>query len=255
MCLILFAYDCHPQYQLVVAANRDEFYLRPDLPAAFWPDKPIILAGKDLHQGGTWMGITTTGRFAALTNYRDPSSNNIQAPSRGKLVQNFLSSNVAAESYIENLDNGATAYNGFNLLFGSDESLYYYSNRQNTVRKVEKGIHGLSNSLLDVAWPKVNKGITSLAACLQHDDISAEQLFAIMADKEQPEDKDLPHTGVSQEMERVLAPAFVVSETYGTKSTTVLLVDRNHNVEFWERSFISGQYETWNEAHYSFKVK
>ena len=253
MCMILFAYDCHPRYQLVLAANRDEYYNRPALPAAFWQDNPAILAGKDLLQGGTWMGITNTGRLAGLTNYRDPASYNPQAPSRGQLVQNYLTSGVAPEIYIENIANGGAAYNGFNLLLGSYDSLYYYSNREMMIRKVEKGIHGLSNSLLDVPWPKVTKGIKSLTACLQNEDIHAEDLFAIMADKEQPDDQDLPHTGVSLEMERMLAPAFVVSEKYGTRLTSVILVDRNHRVQFWERSFTNGQPD--NEVYYAFPGK
>lgn len=255
MCLILFAYDCHPQYQLVVAANRDEYYKRPALPAAFWPDNPAILAGKDLQQGGTWMGVTTMGRWAALTNYRDPASFKALAPSRGLLVQNYLISDVAPESYIGNLGNEEVVYNGYNLLVGTYDSLYYYSNQEKLIRKVEKGCHGLSNSLLDVPWPKVKKGINSLAACLRNEDIKVADLFAIMADRKQPDDQDLPYTGVSLELERMLAPAYVVSEKYGTKSTTVILVDRNHNVEFWERSFTAGNMETGNEAHYSFKVK
>lgn len=253
MCVIFFAYDCHPQYQLVVAANRDEYYKRPALPAAFWPDNSIILAGKDLQEGGTWMGITTTGRFGALTNYRDPSSYKPQAPSRGSLVQNYLSSNLDPASYMGNLPNGGADYNGFNLLAGTYESLYYYSNREKQVRKVAPGIHGLSNSLLDESWPKVIRGKRFLADCLQQEDIQVEQLFAIMADKELPADQDLPQTGVSLEMERMLAPIYVVSQNYGTKSTTVILVDHNHKVRFWERSITPAQKSPYNEVYYEFQ--
>jgi uncharacterized protein with NRDE domain len=253
MCLILFAYDCHPKYKLVVAANRDEFYNRPALPAAFWPDNPFILAGKDLQQGGTWMGITTSGRFAALTNYRDPSHYNPQSPSRGYLVQNYLNSNAAPESYIENLDNGGAEYNGFNLLVGNYDTLYYYSNQEKIIKKVEKGIHGLSNSLLDVEWPKVSKGKRALASCMQQQDIKVECLLEIMANMEQPEDCELPQTGVSLEWERMLAPTYVMSENYGTKLTTVLMVDRKNNIKFWERSFTPIQLGTWNDVHYEIK--
>jgi uncharacterized protein with NRDE domain len=255
MCLILIAIDCHPQYQLVVASNRDEFYNRPTLPAGFWPDNPSILAGKDLQQGGTWLGITTAGRFCALTNYRDPSNNNPQSPSRGHLVHNYLNSNLSPESYMEDLGNGGAEYNGFNLLAGTYESLYYYSNREKLIRSLEKGFHGLSNSLLDAPWPKVTKGIKSLADCMQHQDIKAEVLFGIMANREQPDDQDLPQTGVGLERERMLAPTYVVSQDYGTKSTTVLLVDRNNNVQLWERSFTSLPLGTWTEVSYEFKIK
>ncbi len=255
MCLIIFAYDCHAQYKLVVAANRDEFYKRPDLPAAFWPDNSKILAGKDLQQGGTWMGITTAGRFAALTNYRNPSSYNPQLPSRGYLVQNYLTGSLDPQSYIESLGDVGAKYNGFNLLVGNYDSLYYYSNQEKLIRKVEKGIHGLSNSLLDVPWPKVTKGMETLADCLHYKDVEVENLFELMADREQPADQDLPQTGVSLEMERMLAPAYVMSQDYGTKSTTVLLVDRNNRVQFWERRFTPTQSEPHNEVYFEYLLE
>lgn len=250
MCLILFAYDCHPRYQLVVAANRDEFYRRPALPAGFWADKPHILAGKDLREGGTWMGITTSGRFAALTNYRDPSCYNQQAPSRGHLVHNYLNSSYSPEEYLHKLNDEGTAYNGYNLLLGTYDSMYYYSNREGVIRKLKKGVYGLSNSLLNVPWPKVRQGISRLTEVVQNKDIDAEHLFSIMADQEQPDDKDLPDTGVGLTMERMLAPAFVTSENYGTRVTTVILADRNHNVRFWERSFTD--IDRSNEVYHEF---
>jgi len=190
MCLIFIAYDAHPQYQLVVAANRDEFYQRSDEPAAFWLENRALLAGRDLQQGGTWMGITTTGRFAALTNYRDPSRFDPNARSRGHLVQNYLTGNTEAEAYINDLGKVDEAYNGFNLLAGSDQGLHYYSNREKVIRKIDQGIHGLSNSLLDVPWPKVTRGINAVTACLQQQNLEAEELFAIMADSELPRDYD-----------------------------------------------------------------
>ena len=255
MCLILFAYDCHPRYQLIMAANRDEFYNRPTLPVAFWEDNPDILAGKDLQEGGTWMGITTTGRLAALTNFRDPASYKTQAPSRGHLVQNYLNSSIAPQAYIDNLDNGGAAYNGFNLLIRSNESLYYYSNREKLARKVENGVHGLSNSLLDVPCPKVSNGKKALTDAVQSENINVEHLFAIMANREQAPDQDLPQTGVSLDMERILAPAYVISPKYGTRTTTVILVDRNQKIEFWERSFVPGEAGEWNEVYYDFEIK
>jgi uncharacterized protein with NRDE domain len=234
------------------AANRDEFYMRPTgrLPSGLTILPP---GGQDLEQGGTWMGNNTSGRLAALTNYRNPSAYKKQAPSRGHLVQNYLTGNLDPVSYINNLGNGGTEYNGFNLLAGSCESLYYYSNREGLLRRVEKGIHGLSNSLLDVPWPKVTKGLKSMAACLRSSEIEAEPLFALMADREQPADQDLPSTGVSLELERMLAPAFVLSPDYGTKSTTVLLVDRNKTVRFWERTFKPAQPVSWDEVFFEFK--
>lgn len=252
MCIILFAYNCHPRYQLVVAANRDEFYQRPTLPAAFWPDHPDILAGRDLKEGGTWMGITTGGRFAALTNYRDPSSVKPEARSRGHLVKNYLSSNLTPETYAANLIDGGSAYNGFNLLMGTNKSMYYYSNREKLIRQIPAGVHGLSNALLNTPWPKVSKGIKALADLLQQDAIKAEQLFALMADREQPHDQDLPRTGVSLEMERMLAPTFVISPNYGTCLSTVILVEHDHTVQFRERSYKNGQPDTWDEVYYKY---
>ncbi|NLT20879.1 MAG: NRDE family protein [Syntrophomonadaceae bacterium] len=251
MCLIIFAYDYHPRYKLIVAANRDEFYQRPTLPAAFWEDKDEILAGRDLQEGGTWMGISTRGRFAALTNYRDPSTYKKIAPSRGHLVQNYLSSSIGPEVYLETLPDGGAAYNGFNLLLGNHDSLYYYSNRERLVREVAPGVHGLSNSLLDVPWPKVTKGINELTRILEDEHIDTEKLFTIMRDRELPPDQDLPETGVGLEMERVLAPAFVMSPEYGTRLTTVILIDRNNKVQFWERSFLNHQPDSWDEVCYN----
>lgn len=254
MCLILFAIDCHPQYRLVVAANRDEYYHRQTLPADFWPDNPSILAGRDGYQGGTWMGITTAGRIAALTNYRDPSRHNPQAPSRGHLVREYLESSTSPVPYMRDLLDESDRYNGFNLLAGTPENLYYFSNREKIIRPLEKGCHGISNSLLDVPWPKVTRGIDGLTACLRQQEINHEDLFALMADRELADDSDLPHTGVSLEMERMLSSIFIEMPGYGTRSTTILLVNRENQVQFWERTFFPDQPGTWKDAYYSFLI-
>lgn len=255
MCLVLFAYNCHPKYQLVVAANRDEFYERPALPAGFWPDDPSILAGRDLREGGTWMGITTSGRFAVLTNYRDPSRFKADRKSRGHLVQNYLSSQLNPSAYIESLGDISTDYNGFNLLFGSIQRLFYYSNHEGDIRPIEAGIHGLSNALLDDPWPKVAKGRQALEQVLQKSSIVAEDLFSMMASQERPDDQDLPQTGVGLEMERMLGPVFVTSSNYGTRVTTLLLVDRHNRTEFFERSFVPTECRMSGEVHYDLIYK
>jgi uncharacterized protein with NRDE domain len=255
MCLILFAYDCHPGYRLIVAANRDEFYQRPTLPASFWDDNPQILAGRDLREGGTWMGITTTGRFAALTNYRDPAANKLSAPSRGHLVCEYLQGNLSPGQYIEELSDKVNAYNGFNLLLSDYGSLYYYSNREQMLCQVSKGIHGLSNSLLDVPWPKVTTGLKAFTNVVQEEDIDVEQLFSVMTSREEPDDRELPDTGLTLEMERMLAPVFVNIPDYGTRLTTVILVDRNNGVRFWERSYIDKKPDAWEQVHYEFQVQ
>ncbi len=255
MCTIIFANDCHPRYKLVVAANRDEFYKRPTQPAAFWQEHEDILAGKDLKEGGTWMGITTGGRFATLTNYRDPAAFNPSAKSRGHLVYNYLCGDTEPLAYIETIISQADLLNGFNLLLGDQESLYCYSNRDHSIRRVGSGVHGLSNSLLDDPWPKVAKSKKTLKRIIADDEINPERLFAMMADREAVPDEMLPQTGVSLEMERVLAPTFVVSPGYGTRATTVLLINRNGKVQFWERSFTPDGADRWNEVHYEFEIK
>lgn len=250
MCLILIANDCHPRYKLVIAGNRDEFYSRPTAAAGFWPEKPAILAGKDLIKGGTWMGITTAGRFAAVTVYREPAKHPPHLPSRGLLAANFLGSKDAPEVYMEKIAHEGPGYKGFSLIAGTFESLYYLSNRENVVRKLDQGLHGLSNNLLNVPWPKVTKGIKALGDCLQHEDVRVEQLFAIMADQEIPPDRDLPDTGVGLERERMLGPACIVSPTYGTRETTVLMVDRDNRAQFWERSLESLPSRSWKQVYY-----
>lgn len=238
MCLVLLAYKCHPQYQLIVAANRDEFYERPAQQADVWADNPRILAGRDLREGGTWMGVTSGGRFAVLTNYRDPSRFKADRKSRGHLVQNYLSGDMDPPAFIDSLGDITAEYNGFNLLFGSVGSLFYYSNHDSGIRPVEAGVHGLSNALLDDPWPKVTRGRQALERVLKRPSIDHEELFAIMADQEQPNDRDLPQTGVSLEMERMLGPMFVTSSNYGTRVTTLLLADRQNQITYWERSFV-----------------
>jgi uncharacterized protein with NRDE domain len=253
MCLILFAYNCHPRYYLVVAANRDEYYDRPAKPAAFWPESPHLLAGRDLQQGGTWMGITATGRFAAVTNYREKDARPREL-SRGQLVRKYLCGSESPMSYVNNLKDGGDGYNGFNILLGDTQCLYYYSNREKVLRRVEEGIHGLSNNLLNVPWPKVSKGTKALADCLQTGEEIKERLFAILGDKERPADHELPQTGVSLEWERVLSPAFIVSPGYGTRCSTVLLIDRRGHVRFWERSFSPEKPEQYHEVFYEFDI-
>jgi uncharacterized protein with NRDE domain len=145
-------------------------------------------------------------------------------------------------------------YKGYSLLAGTVDSLYYLSNRENTIHRLDNGLHGLCNNLLDVPWPKVTRGLKALSDCLQQDEVKAEQLFEIMADKEPPEDKDLPDTGVGLERERMLGPMCIISPNYGTRATTVILVDRTNRVQFWERSLDSVLSGNWEEVHHDFQV-
>lgn len=240
MCLIVFAFEAHPLYRLVLAANRDEFYSRPTAPAAFWTEFPFVLAGRDLAAGGTWLGISKTGRFAAVTNYRDPLAPTGKK-SRGDLTKDFLTGQARAENFLFEIKENKTAYSGFNLLVGDfgveNAGLKYFSNRGRQIADVQPGIYGLSNALLDTNWHKVEKSKSRLSEILQrNDEIVAADLFEILADREFAPDEKLPETGVGLMVERVLSPAFIKTPDYGTRSSTVLLVERNGRITFVEKT-------------------
>jgi uncharacterized protein with NRDE domain len=238
MCLILLAIKSHPAYKLIIAANRDEYYERPTAAASFWADSPDVLAGKDLRADGTWLGITRKGRIAAITNYRDPASLKSGSPSRGNLVRDYLSGSKSPVNFIAGLGKIAGHYNGFNLIIGDKDDLYWYSNRPEGTRYLTPGIYGLSNHLLDTPWPKVTRGKEIFQKLLSDKKYpSPDALFNILADRTIPDDKSLPDTGVGLEWERILAPIFITSKIYGTRSSTLIMVDRNHRVTFIERTF------------------
>jgi uncharacterized protein with NRDE domain len=240
MCLILIALDSHPGYSMIVAANRDEFYDRPTAGVEFWTDAPSVLAGRDLQAGGTWLGMTRRGRFAAVTNYRQGQREGAAPRSRGHLVSEFLTTEIAVQVHITRVQRDAALYNGFNLIAGDVHKLFYVSNREGQVRVLAPGVYGLSNHLLDTAWPKVTATKRALNALLsgQGSDL-VEGLFALLSDRRPAADHLLPQTGISPEWERLLSSAFVASSDYGTRSSTVLLVGRDGTVDFVERSFAS----------------
>lgn len=240
MCLIFVALRVHPSYPLVIAANRDEYYDRRTAPAAFWPEAPDLLAGRDLRAGGTWIGVTRTGRIAALTNYRDPESNRPDAPSRGAIVTSFLLSREEPLRWLQRFLPDVHRYNGFSFLAGQNDDLYYFCSRGEEIVKLTPGIHGLSNHFLNTPWPKVQKGKSELIRILSHDTLQAEDLFRLLSDRTIPPDESLPDTGVGLEWERILSPLFISSPTYGTRSSTVIMRDRSGNVTFVERSFDRG---------------
>lgn len=226
MCLILIAYRYHPRYPLLVAANRDEFHDRPTAPLGFWEDIPQIVAGRDLKEGGAWMGIDRTGRFAAITNYRDPSRVLPDAPSRGHLVSDFLRSAEPARVYLDRLASKASAYNGFNLVLGDAGGLFYYSNRGGELRALAPGLYGLSNHLLDTPWPKLERGRRALRQLLDRQpDPTLDELLELLTDRALAPDSDLPHTGVPLEWERWLSPIFIAAPGYGTRSSTALRIN------------------------------
>lgn len=252
MCLILVAWRVHADYPLVVAANRDEFFARPTAPAAFWKEAPQVLAGRDLEAGGTWMGVTRDGRFAALTNFRDPAQNRSGAPSRGNLVADFLAGDEAPQDYLERIAPHGRQCNGYNLLVSDGAELWWSSNMGGAARQLDAGVYGVSNHLLDTPWPKVGAGKTALANAL--DDLpDDEALFALLRDDGIHPDAHLPQTGVPLDWERLLSSAFVKSPDYGTRSSTVLCVGKNGWASFDEQNWPPGA-QRGERLRYRFKA-
>ncbi|HMA66946.1 MAG TPA: NRDE family protein [Desulfosalsimonadaceae bacterium] len=240
MCLIAVAFHCHPDYPLILAANRDEFYQRPTAGLGFWSEVPSILGGRDLKSMGTWLAVSTTGRIGAVTNYRDPASltRAPQGPSRGLLIKNFLTCSKDAVEYLKGVQAEKHLYEGFNLLTGSSRRLYWYSNASDTMEELSPGIHGISNHLLNTPWPKVEKIKTALAGLLQtNPGLLPEPFFASLSDQIKPADARLPDTGVGLEWERTLSPVFTTSSVYGTRSSSLIFIHRTGKVTFYERLF------------------
>lgn len=233
MCLITWAWKAHPRYQLILAANRDEFKDRPTERAHFWPDAPDILAGRDLRAGGTWLGITRQGRFAAITNHRDMRKVRPQGPSRGLLVREALERDIDPST--------TSGYAGFNLLYGSVDALRYHNNIDGRDEALTPGIHGLSNALLDTPWPKVVRakhGLDELMNASEKALVSG--LFDLLADQATAADDQLPDTGLPLEQERAASAIFIRSPLYGTRCSTVVLVGKTGSVYFEERGVADG---------------
>lgn len=237
MCLIFFALQHHPTYKLIVAANRDEFYARKTAPAHFWEDHPAIVGGRDLEASGTWMAMNKNGKISLVTNYRDPANINPKAPSRGQLVTDFLLNGDKPEEYMNNLTGQSSQYNGFNLLTGYPDALWYLSNYGNGIQKLDPGIYGLSNHLLDTPWPKVQRGKEKFSHAINQALIDPEALFALLYDEQRADDSSLPNTGIGLERERALSSMFIKTNGYGTRCSTVILVSHDNQVLFSERVY------------------
>ncbi|HVY82146.1 MAG TPA: NRDE family protein [Steroidobacteraceae bacterium] len=238
MCLLVLAWRLHPRYRLVVAANRDEYHERPTSPLGKWPEPNDILAGKDLRAGGTWLGLDRRHRFGAVTNFRELQRPRRSAPSRGTLVPAFLGQESAPEDFLGRLETDAPGYSGFNLLISDTDSLWYASNRADRfARALPPGVYGLSNEYLDTPWPKLRrvrerfeKWLTASSA----DPVT--DLFTLLADREPAADGP-PQTGLSPEWERTLSAPFVIHPVYGTRSTTVVLLEPSGDFVIAERRF------------------
>jgi uncharacterized protein with NRDE domain len=253
MCLINFRVGNHPKYKLIIAANRDEEYNRPTEEAHFWKDAPHILAGRDLRGLGTWLGVSTSGRIAALTNIRNKKELlGSYQKTRGKLVSGFLNSTLSPEDYLKNIQKENNEYAGFNILVSDGHHVYYMNNYDSQITLVEEGVHGLSNHRLNTPWPKVERGKKELAR-LTADDFDTESVFNMLKDNKKAADSDLPKTGLSKEVETQLSPLFIDTEGYGTRCSTVLTVSHDHHVTFSERTYLH-QNKT-GEVNFDFDIK
>jgi uncharacterized protein with NRDE domain len=245
MCLILFAWDAHPGYRLVLAANRDEFHERPTLPANFWQQSPELLAGRDLQAGGTWLGVTRSGRFAAVTNFREPLAPETPLErSRGELVTDYLIGDQRPMEHADSLRKSGADYRGFSLLIGAPAALVYVSNRQAQALAVPEGCHGLSNHLLDTDWPKVKAGRARLGQLLVGDRVDPDALFDLLTDRGQVSGAMPAGAGENEIRRHLMNHYFIVSPEYGTRSSTVLLIERDGGVTFIERRFAPDGTET-----------
>lgn len=241
MCVIFFSLKQSQEYPFVLLANRDEFYERPTAKADFWEDYPQILAGRDLVGKGTWLGLTKTGRFSAVTNFRDPARIK-GVRSRGDLVADFLKSDIPAKEYLHTVASESDQYAGFNLLVGEfsqeQQELFYFSNQEGKIRKLPEGLYGLSNNLLDVPWRKVTKGKEKLSELLADKNFEKQSLFEVLADKDLATDAELPDTGIGYEREKLLSSIFIETPIYGTRCSTVVTFNKRFEMEFDEIVFV-----------------
>ena len=242
MCLLVLAWQVHPRYRLVVAANRDEFHERPTAAMAKWPSPDDIIAGRDLRAGGTWLAMDRTRRFGIVTNFRDLQPPSPGAPSRGNLIPNYLRNAAGAAAYLKELQPNAGGHSGFNLLLTDSTSVWYASNRADRfATPLPPGIYGLSNEFLDAPWPKLQRVRRRFDPLLkQGGEVSKDELFAILADPTQAGiNEKLPKTGLSPEWEQMLSSPFIRNEDYGTRCSTVVLLEPSGTVSLTERRFDS----------------
>jgi uncharacterized protein with NRDE domain len=252
MCLLIFAWRVHPEFPLVFAGNRDEFHDRPAEATHWWWEPEGILAGKDLRAGGSWLGINRNGRFAVVTNYREPEVATSGRRSRGELVVGFLASTRPVVDWMDELNARQDDYGGFNLIVSDGGQMHYLTNRGEDSRFLDPGIYGLSNHSLDTPWPKVTAARDGLRRCVEQDRLQSETLFQLLADRTPASEEELPDTGVPLEWERVLSPAFIVDPRYGTRAGTVVLMDAEGKIDFKERRFKpDGEMEGENRFSFS----
>ncbi len=240
MCLIVFSYKQHNDYPFVLAANRDESYTRPTEKAHVWQTSPKILAGKDKKAGGTWLGISEKGRFAALTNHRQMDDIKEDTTSRGIIVKDFLLSKGNPREYLAELQRNGDNFNGFNLIAGTFDNLFYLSNKKEGIFKVQPGNHALSNAFLNTPWPKTVDSSRAFEKILNEGEPNEEQLFKLLLNDQRYPIEKLPYTGLPKDVEKAVSSIFIETDNYGTRSSTVVIVDQNRKVRFAERTFVPG---------------
>jgi uncharacterized protein with NRDE domain len=241
MCLVVLAFDCHPRYRLVLAANRDEFHDRPAAPLAWWAEAPDLLGGRDLAAGGTWLGVDRRGRVGVITNYRDPATFRPGAASRGALIPRFLAGTAPAGEFAASLADEAGELSGFSLLLFDGRRLAYAANQpESRASALEPGIYGLSNHALDTPWPKLALTRERFAAEVAADRLEPGPLLQMLRDRRPAPDEALPDTGVGRERERLLSSPFIVSQDYGTRCTTVVLVGHEGDISVAECRYDRG---------------
>ena len=250
MCLITLAIGQHPDYPLILAANRDEFHARPTKEAHWWPDRPDIVGGRDLQAGGTWLALHRNGRFATVTNFRDAEPPRAGHRSRGHLVTGFLESKLTPTAYLDTIDEDK--YAGFNLIVGTASAIAYLSNREQGRRQLDTGIYGLSNALLDGPWHKVEQSKEKLAGAVANSQVSETQLMRLMNDRGKAPVAEVETGRLGFRTAHALTAPFIVMPDYGTRCTTVVLADQNGNWRFTERRFDPAGQQT-GESKFTFR--
>jgi len=240
MCLLFFSFKLTPGYRFVLAGNRDEFLHRPAAPLHYIDEEKTILAGRDLQGGGTWLGLSKRGQIAAITNFRKGGMVRTDAPSRGEIIDSYLRSDDTAEEFLAKLQKQGADYNGFNLILGDVNSLFYYTNQETEKNPValKPGFYGLCNHFLDSPWPKLVRGKKLLRPVMvETEKIKPWTLFSLLKDSWQPEDDSLPETGIGLEWERLLGSIFIDGESYGTRSSAVITIKENGKTVFCEKTY------------------
>jgi len=254
MCLIVFAYKYHPEYPFILAGNRDEFHQRSTQKLHIWETTPKIAAGKDLKAGGTWLGINQYGKIAALTNHRDLSNIKENATSRGHIITDFLKSDLSTDQQLKDIASDSSKYNGFNLIAGTVDDLYFLSNHSNEFHKIKPGLYGISNASLNTPWPKTNTALEHFTTALNDRSPDETVIFDFLKNTDRYPDRLLPKTGLAPELEKAVSSVFILTEDYGTRSSALLMIDNKGDVNFTEKTYLPGTTEVTNTEKLHFNL-